>query len=67
MPRGARILHLALQNNEPHIWAEVESTASFERRFFHIVGTGFDIDSFDVYIGTYQLPPFVWHVYEVKR
>lgn len=59
MPVGAKILHLATLNNEPHIYAKVDSrTISNEERYFMAVFTGEEHlyldDNDSTYIGTYN-------------
>ena len=66
MPVGAKILSVQVQGNTPCIWAEVETTNALQERAFVIKGTGHEIKERDLrYIGTFQMPPFVWHLYEV--
>lgn len=77
MPKGAKILCIQTQNEEPCLWAEVESGScvkSEEPRRITIHGTGHIIaDVPDTmkrsYIGTYQLRggALVFHVFELKR
>ena len=64
MPLGAKILTLQLQDETPCFWAEVDTDASTEQRLFRILGTGHPLPEGLTYLGTFQLPPFVWHVYE---
>jgi hypothetical protein len=66
MPRGAVIRHCDVQNGQICLWAEVDMTASDSKgRSFGIVGTGLLIsDAARDYVGTVQIPPYVWHVYE---
>lgn len=65
MPRGAKILHLALQHDEPHIWAMVDPAADHEERQFAVWGTGHEIDTAGLtYVGTWQKDGFVWHLFE---
>lgn len=67
MPKGAKILSVQLQNNRPNIWAIVDPKAEMVSRLFVIVGTGEPFDDTDMsYVGTYQQPPFVWHLFEWK-
>ena len=66
MPRGAKILALQKQDRTPTIWAEVDSEAPKENHLFVIYGTGHPLaEVAGTYIGTFQSPPFVWHVYDV--
>jgi len=66
MPKGAEILTVQMQNEEPCVWAVVEPDAEKENRYLEVFGTGQPIHE-DVerrYIGTFQQPPFVWHLFE---
>jgi hypothetical protein len=72
MPRGAEIIHVAMQGQAPCIWAIVDPAAPKELRRFRVLGTGHPIESppFDVYhhVASFQAPPFVWHLFsEPKR
>lgn len=66
MPKGARILHLGYQNQVPTLWAEVDSEADKEPRYFQIHGTGHPVANGGTYLGTVQASSsiFVWHVYD---
>ena len=66
MPAGAEILHFALQDNVPTIWARVEPGAPLQRRFFRFSGTGHPLDeTVGAHIGSCFQGPFVWHLFEV--
>jgi len=70
LPCDAKILAFQVQNGEPVIWALVDTEALEEVRHFAIRGTGTamnDWRSTDIYIGTVQIPPFVWHLFETKE
>jgi hypothetical protein len=66
MPIGAKILSIQNQNNQPYIWALVDTDAECDFRYFTIVGTGHDFPEADdfTYINTIQDGPFVWHIFE---
>lgn len=73
MPKGAEILTVQSQFNEPEIWALVDPEKEKETRRFAIIGTGHEIPdvvsrNFKKYIGTYQLDNgnFVFHVFELE-
>ncbi len=68
MQRGAVVLDAQLQNDELHIWAQVDdATAIIERRRFKVVGTGHELpDDVKAYVATFQQESFVGHVYEVS-
>lgn len=69
MPIGAKPLAVQVQGDEACLWAEVDSDAETETRHFRIFGTGHDMPSgmgySDVYLGTFQQGPFMWHLYEL--
>ena len=65
MPAGARVIHVDVQGGVLCIWAEVEVGNRPEERIFLVVGTGNPYPDGDVeHLGSVQMPPFVWHVYE---
>lgn len=67
MPKGAAILCVQMQDDKPQIWALVNPDAEEERREFRRVGTGWEPKNISThqYRGTYQDPPFVWHLFEI--
>lgn len=71
MPDAADIIHVGEQNGKICMWAEVDTTNISEQRYFHVIGTGHPIPNTkgiptrSNWTGTVQMPPFVWHVYEV--
>jgi len=64
MPAKARIVSVQMQGEIPTLWAEVNTDAPIEKREFVIYGTGHHQDG-GHYVGTFQSPPFVWHLYEI--
>ncbi len=65
MPAGASVLTVQMQNDQPYIWAEVDTDRPMETRHFEIVGTGHAISSLSIdYVGTVQAGPLVWHIYQ---
>lgn len=66
MPSEAEILCVQMQNGVPHLWAIVDTNNAEEERRFNIYGTGWPRQplSKSQYIGTFQDPPFVWHLFE---
>lgn len=67
MPKGARILCVQMQDGVPQIWALVDPNVGNERRDFAVIGTGISDATLSKsqYIGTFQDPPFVWHLFEM--
>jgi len=70
MPKGAEILTVQTQNEEPCLWALVDVEAELEARFIDIFGTGHPVFLFKrtnkKYIGTFQTGQLVFHVFEAK-
>jgi hypothetical protein len=79
MPKWAQILHIGMQNGVPCMWVEIPSDSFYtnsevvyEDRNFTIIGTGWEfgrmeIGNAGIYVGTWQNPPFVWHLYEYAQ
>lgn len=69
LPARAEILAFQIQNGQPMLWVLINKEAMKVLRHFAIRGTGEamnDWHSSDVHIGTVQIPPFVWHLFETK-
>ena len=69
MYKEAEVLCVQMQNDIPQMWALVDLDAEEEDRGFVLVGTGAIFHEFPPnhkYVGTYQEPPFVWHLFEIK-
>jgi len=70
MPKGADILTVQEQYDEPHIWALCDPDAVKVVRFFRLAGTGhpirYDIGIDYNYIGTFQIHGgnFIGHLFE---
>ena len=70
LPEKAQFLAFQLQGAQPVLWALVNTERVEETRHFAIRGTGEAMGgwhSTDKYIGTVQIPPFVWHLFETKE
>ena len=69
IPEGAEILSMQLQNGIPCIWAMVDTGQPKIKRKFMIVGTGKELHPcvLHTFIGTYQVPGFVFHVFEIPN
>lgn len=80
MPRDAEILSVQVQGRHLCLWAMVDGDSPLEDRSIRIFGTGNPIDDwvgnpideYDdigrfVFVGTAQMGPFVWHVFEERR
>ena len=76
LPYNTKILAFQLQGvpgtnaAQPVIWALIDKNNVLDMRHFAIRGTGTPMNdwrSSDIYIGTVQIPPFVWHLFETKE
>jgi hypothetical protein len=70
MPQGATILTVQIQENEPQMWAVVDSMAEPEARHFRVLKTGDPIDNPDelIYLGSFQIDHrLIYHVFEVSE
>ena len=68
MPLGAEILHVAGDGPDRLVfWALVNTTAPADMRSFHVVGTGNWCPMVGPHVATVVAPPFVWHIFEVRR
>lgn len=65
LPKDYHILCVQVQNDIPCIWITTSGTECYEKHNFTIIGTGnhFNKERL-VYIGTFQISPFVWHLFE---
>ena len=69
MPATGTILHIEAQGDKLCLWAEIETTFTKGERTFVLFGTGVALPpecQLPNYVGTVQIRPFVWHVYETK-
>jgi hypothetical protein len=72
LPRGHRILSAEMQGDQPCLWALVDTDAPKVTENFRLIGTGHPIPEFDNgvplgHVATFQMPPFVWHLFRVLR
>lgn len=76
LPRGYKILHLGLQNNQPYLWILRDHSIDafgggidFEHVQFEYFGTGEQIDVENKeYIGTWQTENgFVYHLFKIIK
>lgn len=67
MPRGSHTVAVQMQHGMPHLWAIVTEHRREETRWFRWYGTGHEIDHAESprYVGTVQMDPYVWHLFEV--
>jgi len=66
--RGQHPVLVEEQAREPFFWLdEAMADAKDGKRTFRVYGTGHDIGTGDIWMGTWVSFPFVWHLYEVER
>lgn len=66
MPLGAELLHLGVQGAEGQLWVRVNPDNPQVSRRFALVGTGHDLPfTGGAYVGSFQVPPYVWHLFEI--
>lgn len=67
MPKNSEILSVQLQNGKPYIWAKVDERYRNVDRLFAIIGTGNEmpVNFSGSFVGTFQMPPFVWHLFDL--
>lgn len=66
MPKGAKIIHVDVQKGVPCMWAIIDPFADREPRKFRVIGTGHEHSGqlfLMQHIATFQMPPFVWHLF----
>lgn len=67
LPAYAEILSVAMRGDEAYLWAKIWDDAPMCKRKFFLCGTGHALEGFNSsrFIGTYQTPVYVWHLFEV--
>jgi len=65
IPRNSVFLHVGVQDGILCAWFAVNPDADLEPVKFAVVGTGnpFEYYKMTRFLGTVQMPPFVWHVF----
>lgn len=71
LPEGAQVLSFQNQQEQPCIWALVDTDHVSKPRYFRVIGTGHpahDIDSRYQFVGTAQFlsGSFLAHLFELK-
>lgn len=61
--RSGRLLHLAVQHGEIHVWAAVDHTDHETSTIFHLVGTGGLADTSWHHLGSVIDGDYVWHIF----
>ncbi len=67
MPASAKIMAMQVQARVPCLWADLDPTGTQEMRLFRVFGTGHALPQDCVHVGTWQDPPYVWHLYELAK
>lgn len=65
LPKDFKFLRVALQNEKPFIWIELNTDHDKVKTDFRLFGTGQDIPASGQYLGTYDYGPLVLHLYRV--
>ncbi len=65
MSADAEIVHVALQDGQPHFWFCTDTLAPPVSRHFQVFGTGHDIPHNAKHLGSWLEGAFVWHLFEV--
>lgn len=66
MPEEAKLLSIGEQGGQLVLWALVDLSAPLRMRHFELCWTGFPgPDPRSTYVGTCQVGPLVWHVFDV--
>ena len=64
LPSDAKVLLVEVQGMAPCVWVEHDLEKPKITRTFSIIGTGHEIPEEAAHVGSFQMPPFVWHLYE---
>jgi hypothetical protein len=65
MPRGSKILHVAIKAGIPALYAEVDITQPICIRQIYMFSTGIGLPNVAMeYIGTLIDGPYTWHIYD---
>jgi hypothetical protein len=67
MPTGAEVIHFGTQEASLRIWAVVNDLEPLRPRTFVLAFTGQPIPSMHRHLGTVQLGPHVYHLFEEDR
>lgn len=67
LPIAARPLCVHMQNGQPYLWVQLNTSLAARTRTFVLIGTGHRVPDRSDYIGTVLSGPFVWHLFEVRE
>ena len=65
MPDASQVLSVQVQSGKICLWASVFPDNQLRTRAFRVRGTGHEWGVGEEWVGTVQMPPFVWHLLEV--
>ena len=66
MPQDAKVLDVQVQDNEPQLWALLDTDSPDCSRTFRSFSTGVELpDNPGEYVDTFQLGELVFHVFEI--
>jgi hypothetical protein len=63
LPASATPLHVAIQNDEIHMWAAVDETDQTRTERFRMYATGRPFEGSPSYLGTVHYQGCVWHIF----
>jgi hypothetical protein len=64
--RDGKLLHLAVQHGDIHVWAAVDPTDPGHHACFRLAGTGAMVDPSWRHLGTVMHAEYVWHVFSER-
>jgi hypothetical protein len=65
--RSGALMHVAMQDGEVHVWAAVDPSTALQPVWFHLVGTGGEVDPKWYHLGTVIDGIYVWHIFSEPR
>lgn len=63
IPEGSEILHVDAQDGKPCLWAHIDPSRPVVGWRFRLYGTGHRIEGVGAHVATFQMPPYVWHLF----
>ena len=65
LPKDHKIIKVDYQKDMgPYFWALINQDSPQSGYTFEVLGTGQSIPNNYIYAGTWQEPPFVWHLFQ---
>jgi hypothetical protein len=66
MPKGATVLSVQMQRDQPMMWAMVDTDQPLVLRKFAVRGTGHDCSGVShAFVGTFQYGALVFHLFDL--